>query len=330
MFIDTAEIEVESGKGGSGIVSFRREKYLPKGGPDGGDGGKGGDIVLTADESLHTLMDFRYKRKYRAKNGRPGEGSNRTGAGGESRTIRLPVGTVVFDADSGETLCDLTERNQRFTAAKGGKGGRGNAYFKSPVNRAPRNFQPGEPGEAKRLRLELKLLADVGLVGLPNAGKSTLLARISAARPKIADYPFTTLIPNLGIVRLKEYSSFTVADIPGLIEGAHLGKGLGDEFLRHIERTKLLLFLVDITSNNIKKDYHTLISELENFDPKLAQKPRLLALTKADLLPEIPNEFTLPVDLVISAVSGHNISRLITRLWEKLNSPVDKPEWETR
>ncbi|MBC8205373.1 MAG: GTPase ObgE, partial [FCB group bacterium] len=239
MFIDTAEIEIKSGCGGSGLLSFRREKFLPKGGPDGGDGGKGGNVYFQANSQLHTLMDFRYKRNYRAGNGRPGGSCNKKGADGKDIIIRVPIGTIVFDADDNIPLIDLLEDGQIFLAAKGGKGGFGNAHFKSPINRAPRRFDPGKESENKRLRLELKLLADVGLVGLPNAGKSTLLSRISDAKPKIAAYPFTTLIPNLGIVRVDEYRSFVMADIPGLSMGANTGKGLGYEFLKQIERTKL-------------------------------------------------------------------------------------------
>ncbi|NQS99324.1 MAG: GTPase ObgE [candidate division Zixibacteria bacterium] len=318
MFIDTAQIEIASGKGGSGIVSFHREKFIPKGGPDGGNGGKGGDVILTADQKLHTLMDYAYKRKYKAGNGRPGGSNNRKGASGKDLKIRLPVGTIVFDRGTDELLGDLTADGQQLAAARGGRGGFGNAHFKSSINRAPRAFTPGEEGEYHSLRLELKLLADVGLVGLPNAGKSTLLSRLSAARPKIAPYPFTTLIPNLGIVKAGEYSSFVMADIPGLIEGAHQGKGLGDEFLRHIERTQILLFLIDITSNDIGRDYHTLENELESFDPALIKKPRLTALTKADLLSDLPQDFTLPVDIVISAVSGYNLLQLTGMLYDRL------------
>ena len=320
MFIDYAQIEIASGKGGPGIISFHREKYMPKGGPDGGDGGKGGDVILVADSQLHTLMDYTYRRKYKAGNGKSGGSNNRTGASGKDLHIRLPMGTMVFDTDADELIGDLVEDGQRLIAARGGKGGLGNAHFKSPILRAPRKFTPGGESQARRLRLELKLLADVGLVGLPNAGKSTLLSRLSAAKPKIAAYPFTTLIPHLGIVRVGDYSSFVMADIPGLIEGAHLGKGLGDEFLRHIERTKVLLFLIDITSNDIRKDYHTLEEELAGFNPELMRKPRIIALNKADLLQNIPQEFNIQADMVISAVSGYNLERLKVMLFEKISA----------
>ena len=320
MFIDTAEIEVESGRGGSGLLSFHREKFMPKGGPDGGDGGNGGDVVLAADKKLHTLMDYKYKRKYKARSGRPGGSNNRKGASGKNLKIRLPVGTMIFDRDTDELLGDLVENGHEIVVVKGGRGGFGNAHFKSSINRAPRKFTPGQDGEYRSLRLELKLLENVGLVGLPNAGKSTLLSRLSSAKPKIASYPFTTLIPHLGIVKAGEYSSFVMADIPGLIEGAHQGKGLGDEFLRHIERTQVLLFLIDITSNDIGRDYHTLENELESFDPALIEKPCLTALTKADLLSDLPQDFTLPVDIVISAVSGYNLPQLIRMLHNELKT----------
>lgn len=327
MFIDTAEIEIESGAGGTGIISFHREKYMPKGGPDGGDGGDGGDVILIADRKLHTLMDYRYRRKYKAVKGRPGGPNNRKGASSRNLGIRLPPGTVVYDGESDEIIADLVEDGQCITVAKGGKGGRGNAHYATPTNRAPRKFQPGLPSEKRRLRLELKLLADVGLVGLPNSGKSTLLARVSEARPKIASYPFTTLIPNLGIVRTGEFENFVMADIPGLIEGAHQGKGLGDEFLRHIERTKVLLFLIDITSSNIGKDYRVLLEELESFDPSLLEKPQMVALTKSDLLSALPNEYSIPVDIVISSVSGYNIDKLKGILWKRLSETESAVDW---
>ena len=318
MFIDTAEIEVESGRGGSGLLSFHREKFMPKGGPDGGDGGNGGDVVLAADKKLHTLMDYKYKRKYKARSGRPGGSNNRKGASGKNLKIRLPVGTMIFDRDTDELLGDLVENGHEIVVVKGGRGGFGNAHFKSSINRAPRKFTPGQDGEYRSLRLELKLLANVGLVGLPNAGKSTLLSRLSSAKPKIASYPFTTLIPHLGIVKAGEYSSFVMADIPGLIEGAHQGRGLGDEFLRHIERTQILLFLIDITSNDIGKDYRMLENEMAKFDPSLMKKPRLTALTKADLLADVPGGFTIPVDIVISAVTGYNLPQLTGMLYDRL------------
>ncbi len=319
MFIDTAEIEIVSGDGGSGLLSFHRTKSKPRGGPDGGDGGDGGDVIIIADEGLHTLMDTRYKRKYVAGNGKHGGSNNRTGAKGRNVTIRVPCGTLVIDADSDELLADLTENGQTIIAAKGGKGGWGNTRFKTSTNRAPRKYTPGEEGETKRLRLELKLLADVGLVGKPNAGKSTLLSVISAAKPKIAEYPFTTLVPNLGIVKSGTYSSFVIADIPGLITGAHLGKGLGDEFLRHIERTKVLVFMVDITSPDIRQDFQTLEAELRSFDPLLLKKPRLNILSKADLISPLPEDFSYNVDMVISSISGYNIDEFVKSLSQMLS-----------
>jgi GTP-binding protein len=263
-------------------------------------------------------MDFRYKILYQAGNGKNGGSNNRTGASGKDCVIRVPLGTLIYLDDEEEPLGDLIEFGQKLLVAKGGKGGFGNEHFKSATMRAPRISTPGEAGEKINLRLELKLLADVGLVGLPNAGKSTLLSRISSAKPKIAPYPFTTLVPNLGIVRVGDMSHFTAADIPGLIAGAHSGKGLGDEFLRHIQRTKVLLFLIDITSNDIKKDFQTLWNELERYNPKLTEKPYLIVLTKADLLREIPLDFNLPVDLVISSISGYNIDNLVKMLWKEI------------
>ena len=326
MFIDTAEIEIQSGAGGSGLLSFHRARFQPKGGPDGGDGGDGGDVIVKADPQLHTLMDFRYNRKYKAGKGQPGGPGNRHGKNGRNCIIRLPAGTILFDAETGEVIADLVETDQKIVIAEGGKGGKGNARYKTSTNRAPRKFTVGYPGQKISLKLELKLLADVGLVGLPNAGKSTLLSRISDARPKIADYPFTTLIPNLGIVRLGDFSSFVAADIPGLIKGAHLGKGLGDEFLRHIERTKILLFLIDCTAVDIKKDYETLIDELNNFDPSLLKKPRLVAITKSDLLTESLSNFNVPVDLTISSISGDNLEELKGIIWDVLKPGTSDTE----
>ncbi|MDZ7345139.1 MAG: GTPase ObgE, partial [candidate division KSB1 bacterium] len=280
MFIDYAKIYVEAGRGGSGCVSFRHEKYVPKGGPDGGDGGKGGDVILQVNPNLRTLLDFHMHTHFRAKRGEHGKGANKTGRNGEEVIINLPPGTVVKDAETGEVLADLVHAEDRVIIARGGRGGRGNASYVSPTNQAPRDWEPGEIGESRWLILELKLLADVGLVGLPNAGKSTLLASISAARPKIADYPFTTLTPHLGVVRYKEEHSFVVADIPGLIEGAHAGRGLGIEFLRHIERTSVLVVLIEATSPDWAADYRTLVTEMESYNPLLTQKPRIVVLTK--------------------------------------------------
>lgn len=286
MFIDEAIIEVEAGAGGNGCVSFRREKYVPRGGPDGGDGGRGGDVVLVADESLNTLLDYHYRTRYKAENGGHGAGSHRKGRNGETLVLRVPVGTLVYDADTGELLVDLSRHGQRFIVARGGKGGRGNAAFATPTRQAPRFAEKGLPGEKRRLRLELKLLADVGLVGMPNAGKSTLLSRVSAARPKIAAYPFTTLTPHLGVVRYED-KTFVMADIPGLIEGAHAGVGLGHQFLRHIERARLLLYLLDV-SPYAEPDpltaFEILQRELQLYSPALLQKPALIALNKIDTL----------------------------------------------
>jgi GTP-binding protein len=286
MFIDEANIHVQAGDGGRGCVSFRREKFVPKGGPDGGDGGKGGDIILQADRNLSTLLDFRYKQHYKAGRGEHGRGSDQKGRDGGDCLIRVPLGTVVRSLDPGGEVADLVTPGQCFTAARGGRGGRGNARFKSPTRQAPRHAQPGEAGEARWLRLELKLLADVGLIGLPNAGKSTLLARISAARPKIAAYPFTTLVPQLGIVRLRDERSCVVADIPGIIEGAHEGKGLGHQFMRHIERTRLLVHLVDLTSSgegDPQHNFDVVNRELLAYASPLVEKPQLVVATKMDV-----------------------------------------------
>jgi GTP-binding protein len=314
MFIDYARIEVKAGQGGSGCVSFRREKHVPRGGPDGGDGGKGGDIRVRADRNIHTLLDFRYKKIYKAQRGEHGLGSGKHGKAGKNLIITLPVGTVIKNIDSGQQIFDLVEDGQEFVIARGGRGGRGNARFATSTNRAPRDWEVGEQGEEKKLELELKLLADIGLVGLPNAGKSTLLSVISAARPKIADYPFTTLQPNLGIVKYKEFQSFVVADIPGLIEGAHKGKGLGLQFLRHIERTRALAFLIEISDENPLKTFKVLMNELTAFSKLIVHKPYMIVLTKADIEPapakKIPT-FKMAREVIkISAVRGDNIEQL--------------------
>ncbi len=282
MFIDYVEIEVFAGDGGHGCIAFRQEKYIPKGGPDGGDGGWGGDVIAIADSNLTTLLDFRYRKIYKADKGRFGSGSLRTGKSGDPTFLRIPVGTIIKDLDTGETIADLDTPDMQVVLAKGGKGGHGNAYYKSAVNQAPRKAQDGAPGEHRRLALELKLLADVGLVGLPNAGKSTILAAFSAARPKIADYPFTTLVPNLGIVKIREYKSFVMADIPGLIEGASEGKGLGIQFLKHIQRTRLLVYVIDINEEDIIKTRELLENELATFDPELPGRPSMTVITKID------------------------------------------------
>ncbi|WP_329740679.1 Obg family GTPase CgtA [Dyella sp. A6] len=288
-FVDEAIIKVQAGDGGNGCISFRREKFIPFGGPDGGDGGSGGSVWLVADEGLNTLIDFRHQRSFKAQRGQNGMGSDMYGKGGEDTTIRVPVGTVVTNVDTDETIGDLTLHGQRLLVAQGGKGGLGNIHFKSSVNRAPRKSTPGTPGDVRELKLELKLLADVGLLGFPNAGKSTFIRAVSAATPKVADYPFTTLHPNLGVVSLGPEQSFVIADIPGLIEGAAEGAGLGIQFLRHVSRTSLLLHLVDIApidGSEPVEQVRAIEQELARFDPELLQRPRWLVLNKEDVLPE--------------------------------------------
>jgi GTP-binding protein len=328
MFIDYAQIDIAAGKGGDGAVAFRREKYVPKGGPAGGNGGKGGDVILLSDSNLSTLLDFRYQKKYKAPKGDPGGTSLKDGKSGESIIIRIPVGTVVKDSKTEEIIFDFVEANTQFVAARGGKGGKGNSNFATPTNQTPRFAEPGIPGEEKTIILELKLIADVGLVGFPNAGKSTLISTISEAKPKIADYPFTTLEPNLGIVRYKDYQSFTVADIPGIIEGASEGKGLGLRFLRHIERTRILLFLIDITSENYQKEYNILLNELTTYSPILANKKRLVALSKVDLVDEATLKKISKKKLrnynskllVFSSATKEGIIPLLDNLWGTLIS----------
>jgi len=286
-FVDEAEITVEAGKGGNGCLSFRREKYIEKGGPDGGDGGDGGSIFMTADSALNTLVDFRYQPRYRARNGQPGQGRNCTGRSGEDLTIKVPVGTTVIDIDTEELLADLDAEGDRVKVAQGGFHGLGNTRFKSSTNRAPRQTKDGTPGESRRLQLQLRLVADVGLLGLPNAGKSTLIRSVSAARPKVADYPFTTLVPNLGVVSLGLEQSFVMADIPGLIPGAATGAGLGIRFLKHLSRTRLLLHVVDVQSvdgSDPVNNALSIVAELEKFSPALAAKERWLVLNKVDLI----------------------------------------------
>ncbi len=325
MFIDYAEIEVQAGDGGNGCVSFRREKYVPKGGPSGGDGGAGGSVIIRVNPGLGTLLDLKYRKVYKAKKGSNGEGDNRSGTKGEDTVIAVPAGTAVKDLDQeGEVLADLISPNDSVVVAQGGRGGKGNSHFKSPTNRAPRKAEPGQKGEKKKLSLELKLLADVGIVGPPNSGKSTLLAKVSKARPKIADYPFTTLVPNLGVVKIGEDRSFLLADIPGLIQGAHQGKGLGVNFLKHIERTKLLLYLIEATTPDIRMEFDKVKKELELFDKNLSGRPSVLALNKIDLLsPEEKREkrkFKSPLPIfLISALSGEGVSELMNFLFRKLN-----------
>ncbi len=321
-FIDTASIYVKAGDGGKGHVSFRREKFVPKGGPDGGNGGAGGNVILVADRQLGTLLDFTYKRRYVAPNGNPGGKSRCTGKDGADVTIRVPCGTVVRNKATGEQVIDMEEDGQTFVIARAGRGGRGNSEFATSVNQAPRHAEPGTPGEEYDLELELKLLADVGLVGFPNAGKSTLISSVSAAKPKIADYPFTTLVPNLGLVRAGEFRSFTVADIPGLIEGAHQGKGLGIQFLRHIERTAVLLYLIDCQSDDHERDLETLKSELSGYDAAMLRKNSMVCLSKTDVLTEEQRHELEQLPFVkrhrarcISAVTGDGIPELIEVLW---------------
>ncbi len=326
MFIDYAGISVKAGNGGDGAVAFRREKYVPKGGPSGGNGGNGGSVIIEAHHNLATLLDFRYRKNYSAGKGEPGAGSRKDGKNGKDVIIKVPVGTVIKDSASSKIMVDMDEDGKQFIVAKGGKGGKGNSNFATPTNQAPRYAEPGRAGEEKAITLELKLIADVGLVGFPNAGKSTLISSISAARPKIADYPFTTLEPNLGIVNYKEYKSFTVADIPGIIEGAHEGKGLGHKFLRHIERTKILLFLIDVTSEDYQSDYDVLLNELKSYSPKLAEKEKLVALSKIDLIDDktikklekkkLKNYGSAPI--LFSSVSQNGIQNLLDYLWKTL------------
>ncbi len=322
-FVDEATIFVEAGKGGNGCLSFRREKYVPKGGPDGGDGGDGGSVILQADEAINTLIDYRYSRKFKAKNGEQGRGGNCTGASGEDLVLKVPVGTTVVDTDLNEVIGDLTQAEEMLKVAQGGFHGLGNTRYKSSINQAPRQTKPGQPGESRNLRLELKVLADVGLLGLPNAGKSTLIRSISAAKPKVADYPFTTLVPNLGVVRVQQHKSFVVADIPGLIEGASEGAGLGIRFLKHLVRTRLLLHIVDVAPPDGEAPEQAvtkIVAELDKFSPTLASRERWLVLNKMDLLSAEDQDLLVrqvveqlqwmgPV-YSISAVSGTGTDRL--------------------
>lgn len=324
-FIDQVTVYVRSGHGGAGSVAFRREKYVPKGGPAGGNGGQGGSVILQADKHLYTLLDLRYNPHQRAPRGEGGQGNNRAGKDGQDLVLRVPCGTIARVSDSGELLGEVVQHGNQLVLAKGGRGGKGNTFFKSATRQVPRYAQPGEPGEEKTVVLELKMLADVGLVGFPNAGKSTLVASVSAARPKIADYPFTTLTPSPGVVRVDEYESFVIADIPGIIEGASKGKGLGLRFLRHIERNAVLLFLIPVISDDIVSEFESLMQELHNYDPKLSQKRRFIALSKADLLPEEEHASYLDQArsrfgsqenvFLISAVADFGLDTLKRELW---------------
>jgi len=321
MLVDWARIHVIGGRGGAGCVSFRREKYVPRGGPDGGDGGRGGSVLLEVSAHARTLLDCREQPRYLAASGRAGSGNQRSGKDGADLVVPIPAGTEVRDATSGEALVDLVQVGQRFLAARGGRGGRGNARFATPTHQAPRRAEPGEAGEERWLALELKLIADVGFVGPPNAGKSTLLARVSRARPRIADFPFTTLEPHLGIVALDSERQFVAADLPGLIEGAHLGRGLGLQFLRHVERTRALAMLVDATGASPREELAVVERELERYSPALLAKPRLVVLTKADLLPPerrgtASAEAGLPDAHLISAHSDEGMKALLESLWK--------------
>jgi len=327
MFIDYAEIFIKAGNGGNGAVSFRREKYVPKGGPAGGNGGKGGNVIIKVDTNLHTLLDFKYKRKYVAENGNYGANSLKDGKSGNDLIIKVPKGTIIRDKNKDKIIYDLDEDNSEIIIAKGGKGGKGNSNFATSTNQTPRFAEDGKPGEELYIVLELKLVADVGLVGFPNAGKSTLISTISSARPKIADYPFTTLKPNLGIVKYREYDSFIVADIPGIIEGAHLGKGLGHEFLRHIERTEILLIMIEAISKKIENDYKTLLTELKNYSKILSNKRKIIGISKIDLIDpneldklkrKISKKFEEEI-IFFSSVTKINISDLLDKLWTNLS-----------
>jgi GTP-binding protein len=332
MFVDRVLVQVEAGTGGSGNSSFRREKFVPMGGPDGGDGGRGGDVIVRADRNLITLLDYTYRDVWKAERGQHGEGSNRTGRSGEDVVLPVPLGTIVRDHDSGEFLGEVVEDGQSITVAKGGRGGKGNAFFQTATHQSPREWQPGEEGESRRLELELKLIADIGLVGQPNAGKSTLLSVISAARPKIGNYPFTTLSPNLGVVPLSDHRSFVVADIPGIIEGAHEGKGLGLQFLRHIERTRILAFLLPIDAEDWQKEFDDLRHEISSYSEELAAKPFCVVFTKLDLLGE---HFIPDIDVngafgtyAISAPGRMGLDVLLDAWWKQLlalRAVADRP-----
>ena len=322
MFIDRVVVKVKAGDGGSGIASFRREKFVPLGGPDGGDGGRGGHVIIRGDDNLSTLLDYTYRDSWKAENGAHGSGSNKSGKSGSDIVMPVPPGTVIRDVDTGELLGEIIESGQEIRVAKGGRGGKGNSHFATPTHQSPLEYQPGEDGVARTLELELKLIADVGLVGQPNAGKSTLLSVISAARPKIADYPFTTLAPNLGVVQMSGGRTFVVADIPGIIEGAHEGKGLGLQFLRHIERTRLLAFLVPVDSMDWQAELDGLRAEIEAYSTELAQKPYCVVFSKMDLMgDEPPPPIDAPGAFGVYAISGAGrtgLEQLLSGWWNQL------------
>ena len=333
MFVDYTEIQVMAGTGGSGAEAFRREMGVAHGGPSGGDGGRGGNVILRADPQLWTLLDHRYQQHYRAERGQHGQGKNRTGKDGEDMIVRVPVGTIVRDAETGEVLGELTEAGQELIAAQGGRGGRGNAQFATPTRQAPRYWEPGREGEERRIALELKLIADVGLVGQPNAGKSTFLAAVSAATPKVADYPFTTLTPNLGVVSLSGSRTFVIADIPGIIEGAHEGKGLGHRFLRHIERTRTLAYLIPADADDVQTEYALLREELRRYSADLVEKPHCIIVTKIDMLgpDEDPPHVEAPDawgQFAISAVARRGLPDLLEALWLRVRDVVAEEEPE--
>ncbi|MBV9109484.1 MAG: GTPase ObgE [Gemmatimonadetes bacterium] len=329
MFLDYAEIQVKAGDGGPGASSFRRESYAPQGGPDGGDGGRGGDVILRADGQMSTLLDYRYRQQYAGENGKKGFGSNSTGRSGEDLVLRVPPGTLVRDVESGDVLGELLEDGQELVVAQGGRGGWGNARFATSTNQAPRRADPGLPGEERRIALELKLIADVGLVGEPNAGKSTFLSAISAATPKVADYPFTTLTPNLGVVQLSGHRTFVVADIPGIIEGAHEGKGLGHQFLRHIERTRTLAIMIPADALEPQEEYERLVTELREYSEEMAGKAHCVVFTKADLLPpEWPEpKVNAPGawgQFTISSVARRGLDALLEGLWQHAAKAIEE------
>ncbi len=327
-FVDEVELQVTAGHGGSGIISFRREKFVAKGGPDGGDGGDGGSVIAEVDPNLATLLDLRFKKHIKATRGWHGSGGQKTGARGDDAIVRVPPGSLIFDTEDDRLLGDLIEPGARAVLAAGGRGGRGNAKFKGPTRQSPRFSEIGQPGEQRRVRIELRLIADVGLVGYPNAGKSTFLRAVSAAEPKVADYPFTTLQPQLGVVERPDFLTYTIADLPGIIDGAHEGRGLGIRFLRHIQRTRLLLFLIDVTSESPADEFAHLLSELEAFDPLLLNRPRRVALNKVDLIDDdlADSEDLSFADYAISAMTGQGIESVLCDIDEVMSTPAESEE----